>query len=188
MWNWLRRGGCRWVGGRIGALWCCHRASVVTEWALTVPVLLLLIGSTIELGMMTLADLSLQQGVETAARSIRTGDIRSESDLATFRTKVCANVLPLVDCSSALINVQTFGSISSSYSAFGDVVYPVPIYDENGNLTNYSFGVGGTKLTVTSVQVRATYHFIAPVLGYFFNAIPDSTVLSHAMILVTEPF
>ncbi len=168
----------------------CRRGVVTMEYALTFPVLLMLVVMTIELAIMTLADLSLQQGMEAAARSIRTGDIRSSTDVAAFKTKVCANVLALVDCSDMLLNVQTFGSVGGSnpYGGFGTVTYPMPIYDQDGNVTNYSFGVGGTKLQITSVQVKAIYHFLTPGVGLLVGGVPTMTTLSHAMILVTEPF
>jgi Flp pilus assembly protein TadG len=167
------------------------RGSVVVEWALTAPVLLAFFFATVEIGVMTLADLSLQKGVEAAARGIRTGDIRSSSDLEKFKSKACTDVSSMVDCENALINIQTFGSVGSgSYSGFSSVTYPMPVYDQYGNVTNYSFYPTGSSAEkqITTVQMQAKYKSVIPGLGFFFGGNAGAAVFSHAMVLVTEPF
>ena len=78
------------------------------EFVMVAPPLFLLLGVTIETGVMMFSQYSLQAAVETAARTIRTGSAQMGNvSSANFKTSICNSVGTLLDCSKVVVYVRS---------------------------------------------------------------------------------
>ncbi|HEY5364678.1 MAG TPA: TadE/TadG family type IV pilus assembly protein [Aestuariivirga sp.] len=78
------------------------------EFVMVAPPAFLLLGVTIETGVMMFSQYTLQTAVETAARSIRTGSAQMNSvSSANFKTSICNSVGSLLDCSKVVVYVRS---------------------------------------------------------------------------------
>lgn len=67
------------------------------------PFVFLFLGVIIETGFMLFTQISLQAGVDDAARSVRTGSAQMASlSSADFKTKVCNTIGSMIDCAGSV--------------------------------------------------------------------------------------
>ncbi len=94
-----------------------ERGAIAVEFALiSLPFLVLLFG-IIELGMVFLVSVTLQNGTDFAARSLRTGQFQTSGNTtkADFKNMVCNNMTWLAaSCATNLsVDVQTFSNFNA---------------------------------------------------------------------------
>lgn len=164
------------------------RGATAIEFAiLALPFFGLILG-IIQLGIIFLANQSLDSAVEAAAREIRTGQVRStQTAVADFRTSICNRVAIVIGCDNILeVSVQSFDSISATTGAAlfsnnsliittdydtgsaGDVIVikaavSIPIIA--GSLFGISNGSGGTRMSASFVFANENFADIASANG-----------------------
>jgi Flp pilus assembly protein TadG len=131
--------------------------ATATEFALIAPVFLALMIAIMQVGIVFFAEQALQSAAVMASRLVLTGQAQNSSmTQAQFVNAICPKVQALFDCSSIMVDVQ-------SYSSFGSADYSTPTltYDAHGNVTNpWSFSPGTAG---SIVVVRFIYQW--PVIG-----------------------
>lgn len=146
------------------------RGATAIEFALlALPFFGLVIG-IIQLGIIFLANQTLDEAVDVASRQIQTGAIvQTGGNVNNFRTEVCDNVVMISDCENQiLISVQSYPDFAavSQAQASGQLYTPSgrPVIVNN----TFSPGTGG-EIVVVSASV-----FIPIVAGSIFPGIDDN--------------
>ena len=161
------------------------------EFALIAPIFFLLLFASLETGMVYFADMVLENGVQGAARLIRTGQAQSQNLSASqFRQKLCEEIDFMLKCdgSTLLIDIRSFGS-------FGGANFPQPLDGEgnlNGGLNAYQPGTssqlgGGSPI----VLVRAFYKwklFTPMFSAYYANMTGGIRLIAASVAFRNEPF
>lgn len=90
--------------------------SAAIEFAFLAPVLFLFLMGIMEIGIIFLADFTLQNSVNDAARMIRTGQVAlNHLTQAQFRTTVCGKISPILHCDANLqIDVETYANFTAA--------------------------------------------------------------------------
>ncbi|MBV9550915.1 MAG: pilus assembly protein [Alphaproteobacteria bacterium] len=154
------------------------------EFAMITPVFLILVFGVFEVGIIFLAQSTLQNAVSQSARLIRTGQAQSGNLSASdFRARICGNFTSLLSCGAELqVDVQNFANFSTAS-------YANPLNPDgtiNTNLQNYSPG-GSAQI----VLVRATYSWpvMTPLLTPFLvNMANNSHLLVASAAFRNEPY
>jgi len=165
-----------------------ERGANAVEFALlALPFFGLFLG-VIQLGVIFLANQSLDSAVNSIAREIRTGQIRSGgTGIGEFRTSLCDNNPIIIGCEEVLeVSVQAFTSIADTTTATlyvdnfpiitndydtgngGDVVVinaAVSIPIVGGSLFGVGDGSGRTRLTASFVFTNENFADLASVNG-----------------------
>lgn len=166
--------------GRFGR---AKKGSAVVEFAMLAIPFFLLLYAVIDTSLVFFATSTLENGVATAGRQIKTGQAQAANiTQAQFRTLICNQISMLLACDARLaIDVRKFNS-------FSNVNLPAAL-DANGNLTgNYQFNMG---VAGDIIVVRAFYAW--PVLTPNFgttlvNMSGNARLLTAAMAFKNEPF
>jgi Flp pilus assembly protein TadG len=161
-----------------------NKGSAAIEFAFVAPVFFLFMMGIIEVGVMFFANSVLQKATDDAARLVRTGQVQgSAMTQAQFRTFVCSEITPILQCSGALqIDMR-------SYSSFGGATYTSPYGADgnlNPNLNGYQPGVAGDV-----VLVRAFYQWtlLTPMLGPLLqNQVNGKHLITATAAFQNEPF
>ena len=155
------------------------------EFALIAPVFFMLLMAIIETGMVYFAESALENGVEIAARMIRTGQVQAGNMTQTqFRQVVCDNVNVLLSCDSSKLQLDV-----RAFSGFGGASYPSAL-DSGGHLKSdlNAYNPGGSCQVVL---VRAFYKWtlFTPIFAaYFSNMAGDDRLLTSAVAFRNEPY
>lgn len=162
--------------------------SAAIEFALIVPIFLVLLMGTMEVGIMFLGQSVLQNATNDAARMIRTGQVagwnlNQTQAQAQFRTTICNGIAPILACNSNLqIDVESFSNFSS-------LSYTNPLTANNTldpNLANFS---PGTVCSVVLVRVFYTWSVITPLLTPFMvNMANNQHLMTAAAAFRNEPY
>ena len=154
------------------------------EFALISPVFFVLLVGILEVGLMYLAQVDLQNAINNASRTIRTGQVQAQNlSSSAFRTQICSKVSALMNCGAKLqVDVQSFatfanGSYSTPLNADGTL---------NQSLTNFTPG-GASKI----VLVRALYPWpvSTPLLTPFLvNMAGNSHLIVATAAFRNEPY
>ncbi|MEP3231745.1 MAG: TadE/TadG family type IV pilus assembly protein [Hyphomicrobiales bacterium] len=123
-----------------------ERGSNAVEFALLALPFFGLILGIIQLGLVFLANQSLDSAVDTVAREIRTGQIRSNAiGIDTFRASICDNAPIIIGCEGVLeISVQSFPSIE-------DTTTTTLFVDNSPIITgDYETGNGGDVVVISA--------------------------------------
>ncbi|MEX2643894.1 MAG: TadE/TadG family type IV pilus assembly protein [Acetobacterales bacterium] len=160
-------------GGRFAArLLRNRRGGASLEFALILPMFLLLSTAVLEMGVMLFVDTVLDGAAADAARRIRTGEAQLSADpTATFRSRLCDSLYVMVDCERVWIDVRPFGS-------FAAVVAPLQ-FDEDGEPVDLAFTPGGSG-QITLVRALYRWEFLTPIVGRVLGS--DG---SNALLLVS---
>lgn len=166
-----------------------NTGTAAIEFALAAPVFLMLVFGIFEVGINYMADRMLNAGVDSVARKIKTGEIRSSPTygLTEFKEELCKeDVMFLFDCNKLYVDVQTVGS-------FQENKYDT---DADGNLVTKDFGFSPGGRTTINV-VRAFYEWptvinwtdFAQGHGYTLDAFGDGARLIVASsAFLNEPY
>lgn len=160
--------------------WKDDRGTNAVEFALLALPFFGLVLGVIQLGIIFLANQSLDSAIDRAAREIRTGQVRSiETGLPAFRTSVCGNISIIFDCDEVLeISVQSFSSIADTTSA--------TLYENNSPIitSDYETGNGGD---VVVVNAAVSVPVVAGSLFGIGNG-SGSTRLTTSLVFTNEDF
>lgn len=159
------------------------------EFAMIGPLFFLLLGSIMETGIMLFTEYTLQTGVQSAARLVRTGQAQDQQlDAAEFKQAICDFASIVMDCTGGVTVYMT------SAPNFAALQAAVPSYLNVGNSfggppgpTSYSCGSPSQ-----SVAVIATYDwdFTMPFLKEHFGNVDSNTKrrLAGFAMFQNEPF
>ena len=116
-----------WARSRLKALKACERGAALVEFAFALPIVILVLAGTFDLGMVMFADILLEGAVRDTSRLGITGyapsgESRDDMILAALQS----DTLGLIDTSRATITHKV-------YDSFADVGQPEPYTDENDN-------------------------------------------------------
>lgn len=137
-----------------------RRGVAAVEFALIAMPFFVLTFGMIEIIMIFIMNITLDYGVQEAARRIRTGELQNAAgDVSSFKTTVCGEFHDLMDCGGKLtIDVRTFDSFTAA-----DLETPI---DEDGEFNDdgMTFKPGAANQIVI---VRAFYQWslITPVIS-----------------------
>ncbi len=159
--------------------------NVMIEFALLAPVFFLLVIGLVEFVLFQYRTYALNHVVYEAARNLQTGEVQTsgnpEQQAAAFQEEVCAQAGPMINCEEIVFDVR-------AYDELGDVDYPAPVFDEDGNPVNFVFQPGGAnKYSV----VRASLHheFVTPFMAELFGMGPDLPAIVNSFCIVkNEPW
>jgi Flp pilus assembly protein TadG len=157
--------------------------ATAVEFALVVLPFFMFLFAILDISMIFFASTTLENGIVSAARQIRTGQAQAMNMSADqFRTLVCNEISALLGCDARLgIDVR-------KYSGFGGVAF-APALDDSGNLTgNMKFDPGSPGDVVV---VRAFYAWpvMMPMMG---DALSDMAggrrLLETSIAFRNEPY
>jgi Flp pilus assembly protein TadG len=168
-------------------LWNRRRAEghSAVEFALIAPVFFMLLMGIVETGMVFFASSTLENGMEVAARMIRTGQVQSGSMSQTaFRQVVCDNINTFMSCDSSKLHIDV-----RAYTNFASSSYPEPI-DENGNLnSNLDNFTPGSSCQVVLVRAFYEWRLFTPGFAqYYANLGNNKRLLSASVAFRNEPY
>lgn len=159
------------------------KGAAVVEFAFVALPFFLLLFAAIDIGLMFFASSTLENGIHTAARRIRTGEVASTGmTSAQFRTLVCNEISALLGCDQRLgLDVRVFDS-------FANVNFPAAV-DQDGNLTgNFQFQPGNPG-DVVLVRAFYVWPMLTPVVGEAFaNMAGHNRLVQGAVAFRNEPF
>ena len=129
------------------------------------------------------ASCTLENGVNDAARKIRTGQVQfGNVNAANFKALICDKITPLLACDSNLtVDVRSFPDFQS-------VNFPPPL-DANKNFQiNPSFSPGNAG-DIVLVRVFYTWHIVTPLIGATLaNMSGNVHLIATAAVFRNEPF
>lgn len=169
-------------GGIIRRLRKDESGVTAIEFGLVAAPFFALMVAIIEVALVFFANFSLENGVDQAARLIRTGQAQQQGfSAAQFKQSICENVSVLSDCDGGLkLDVQRFDS-------FTGVSLDDPLTGDGELRDDFGFdaGVGGDV-----VVVRAFYEWslIADLPGGLGNMPSGGRLLAAVAAFRNEPF
>lgn len=134
------------------------------EFAIIAPMLILLMLTIVDLGIMLTAQSLLDGAARDAARLIRTGQVASAGNsITTFENQLCSEMSPIMSASACqqqiVFEVQTFSDFGSvAFSACSQTSYQTG----NGTVCAWTPGIAGN---IVGVQVTYNRRFIVPWVG-----------------------
>jgi Flp pilus assembly protein TadG len=157
--------------------------ATVIEFALVAMPFFLLLMALIEVTTSYFATIQLENGLETVARQIRTGEIQAANlTAAQFKNLLCNNVAPLIPCDANLyVDVRRFDS-------FGNVAQPMPLNPDGTINPSFQFDPG---ISGSIVLARAFYvwHVNTPIIGAFLsNMAGGDNLIGAAQVFRNEPW
>ena len=159
--------------------------AAAVEFALVAVVFFWLFLGLVELGVLMIFNNGLEDGIDRAARLLRTGQVHKQDiDEEKFRQIVCDQVVLKTDCASKLIidvrSYPDFASISNP---------PVPTYNDDGELEMPSNYTRGMAEQVLLVRAFYEWEFFTPMLGALLSNTQQGTFLvTAATTFRTEPY
>lgn len=159
------------------------RGVTAVEFAMVALPFFFLLYAIIDISLVFFAQTTLENGVISAARQIRTGQAQAANmTAAQFRTLVCNQINMLLGCDARLgLDVRRFTN-------FGNVNLPTAL-DGNGNLSgNMTFnpGVAGDIIVVRAFYV---WPMLTPTVGdNFVNMAGGHRLLTTSVAFRNEPF
>jgi Flp pilus assembly protein TadG len=116
-----------WALTRLRALWVCQHGAAALEFAFALPILIVIMCGTLDLGMLLFADVLIEGAVRDTSRLGITGYAPTGEDRDTLILDALKkDTLGLIDISKATITHKV-------YDTFADVGQPEPYDDANGN-------------------------------------------------------
>ena len=116
-----------WTRSRLKALWACKRGSAFLEFAFALPIVIIVLAGTLELGLVLFADSLLEGAVRDTSRLGITGYApSSESRDQMILNALKSDTLGLIDINKAIITHKV-------YDSFADIGKAEPYDDTNGN-------------------------------------------------------
>ncbi len=170
-------------GLRIKRLARAENGSVAVEFALTAIPFFTLLFAIFEAGIVFFATATLDQALNDAARTIRTGQAQAASTtVSQLTTTICNNVVLLSNCTTNLkLDVRV-------YSTFGGVAFP-SVTNSGGaiNTASLQFNMGGAG---DIVLIRAFYvwNIMSPFATGLANNTSTSRLLQSSVAFRNEPY
>jgi TadE-like protein len=184
------------IGRRFGGL--CNRygrsaeGATAVEFALVAFPFFYVLGAICETGLMLFTEYVIQNAVQEAARTVRTGQVSTTTGTATitesdFKDSICADLSTLISCDSELSvyvnNAADFAALESS------IEDPINIGKQSdGSYSTIVFEPGGQRVAAT---VIATYDwdFAFPFMSFLGNVFDGEKRRVYGIaIFRNEPF
>jgi Flp pilus assembly protein TadG len=141
-----------------------ERGVTLVEFGFVAPMLLLLMASIVDLGIMLTTQSLLDGATRDAARMVRTGQVQiAGSPITTFQNQLCSGMSPVMSTASChaklVFDVEKFDN-------FGEVAFTPCGRNANqpGSVTACTF-LAGDAGDIVGVQVTYIYSFIVPWVG-----------------------
>ncbi|MEQ8558371.1 MAG: pilus assembly protein [Henriciella sp.] len=166
--------------------WAADKRGVAAvEFAMIAIPFFFLIFGLLEICVLFIMSAVLENGLNEAARGIRTGELQSGEDFDrdAFEDIVCSRIFDMFECKGKIqLDVKSFDD-------FGTATDPMPL-DADGNLdtTGFEFDPGGRD---DIVVVRAFYEWdlITPIMSAPLANMSDNRHLLQATVVFrNEPF
>lgn len=158
--------------------------ATAVEFAIVATPFLALIFGILDLGLVFLVSTTLENAVDEASRTIRTGELQTAGGTATtFKTAVCNEMSWLGSgCSEAVhVDVRTFPT-------FADVNFTDPTTNGAFDESKTTFATGGSEAIVL-VRVYYEWGLIAPLMNPGLkNLANGSRMISATSTFRTEPY
>ncbi|HEX7775689.1 MAG TPA: TadE/TadG family type IV pilus assembly protein [Parvibaculum sp.] len=170
-------------GFRVRRLARAENGSVAVEFALTAIPFFTLLFAIFEAGIVFFATSTLDQALNDAARTIRTGQAQTASTtVSQLTTTICNNVVLLSNCTANLkLDVRV-------YSSFSGVTFP-SVMNANGtvNTASLQFNMGGAG---DIVLIRAFYvwNIMSPFATGLSNNTSSTRLLQSSVAFRNEPY
>lgn len=168
------------------------KGATAVEFAMVAFPFFYVLGTIAETGLMLFTEYVLQNAVQEAARSVRTGQVSTSSGTATmtaadFKTSVCADISTLINCqgfvSVYVNNAATFASLKTT------IADPLTIgQTSSGGWSAVVYQPGGARAAAT---VIATYDwdFAFPFMSFLGNVFNGEKRRIYGLaIFRNEPF
>jgi Flp pilus assembly protein TadG len=172
---------------KVVRVWNGHRAEGTSaiEFALIAPVFFALLMAIVETGMVFFAASTLEHGMETAARMIRTGQVQASGMSQTaFRQVVCDNIDAFMSCDASKLHIDV-----RAFTTFAGSSYQDPLDDDgnlNANLDNFT---PGSSCQVVLVRAFYEWRLFTPGFAqYYANMGNDKRLLSASVAFRNEPY
>ena len=162
-----------------------EKGAAGVEFALVSVVFFITFLGIIELGMLMVLNNGLEDGVDRAARLLRTGQTHKQNiSEAEFRQRICDQVVLKASCNSKLIvDVRSYPDFASINNP------PTPHRDSSGNLTMDNQYQKGAPRQVLLVRAFYEWSFFTPLIGQLLsNTGGNSFLLTVATTFRTEPY
>jgi Flp pilus assembly protein TadG len=163
--------------------------TTIVEFAMVLPLFLLVLGVILESGLMMFTEYVLQTSVQEAARLVRTGQAQqAQMTAAQFKTAVCKIAKVIIACESKVTVYMkastTFTTLSSSASS-AMTVGPKP----DGTTDAVTFQCGSPNQAVALIATYDWDFTIPFFMKYFGNLKSNNTrrMAGYAMFK-NEPF
>ena len=153
-----------------------ENGAAAVEMALVATPFLMLLFGIVEIGMIFLISASLENGMDLAARTVRTGQFQTggTATAAAFKTAICNSFGWFqADCITNLsVDVRTFAT-------FASVTAPQPVQNGTFNASALTFDPGNAN---DIVVVRAYYKWtlLAPMFNQAFQQLNGGVALLTA--------
>lgn len=146
------------------------------------PFIFMLLG-LIEMALMFASASLLEGSASTAARLIRTGQVQQAGgSQALFEDALCNFAAPLIACDDLQYQVYSVDTFEDADNL------PDADFDENGDLTDTTFSVGGVS-DVVLIRIVYNYEITTPMLQPFLTNNGDNTrTMMSTIVLQTEPY
>lgn len=166
--------------------------ATAVEFAMVVPLFLLLLGIVLETGLMMFTEYVLQTSVQEAARLVRTGQAQTqEMTAATFKSKVCRIASLLISCNSKVTvymksaaNFQTLNNTTT-----GAASYMTVGVKSDGTTDATTFQCGSANQVVALIATY-DYKFVIPYFMHYFGNLNNNNTRRMAGFAMfrNEPF
>ncbi len=153
-----------------------QRGAAAVEFALVVPVFLLIVFATIEVALFFFAQQVMEQATISASRQILTGQAQTAGlDQNAFRTLVCSNAKALFTCGNIVVDVRTYASFGSAST--NRLVNGAGNIDSSG--ATYAAGTSGA---IVVVRVAYEWPTFVRTLGFSLADLADGNRLIQSTI------
>ena len=106
---------------------------------------------------------------------------RGTDQLQAFKDAACAAAGVMVDCNEIYFDVRAFDELN-------DITYPPPVFDEDGNPSNFVFEPGGPG-EYSVVRAAIHHQFVTPFMDRLFRMGPDQPAIVNSFCIVkNEPW
>lgn len=147
----------------------CEAGGPASEFALTAPIVIVLLLGTIQVAVIYTANAYLETVAENTARQVMTNQTSSMTQ-AQFQTNLCNNLTYLFTCANVMVNLATAASNSSISTA-------APTFNANGTLANALSYSPPTPGQIGVLQVIYQWPVIGLPLGVKFGNLGNGAYL-----------
>jgi Flp pilus assembly protein TadG len=180
-------GGCGGDRSARSCLSACvedNDGATIVEFALVAPPFIALLLAILVTSLVFFAQQTLETAGEAAARLILTGQAQQNGwTAAQYKTQVCNQLPPLLNCSKLMVDVETVASFSAASTA-----PPTITYDANGNpIMPYQTGGAGD---IVIVRLMYLLPIATGPLGFNLGNQPGTSnrLLIATSVAQTEPY
>lgn len=159
-------------------------AAAIEFSVLAVPFIILLTG-IVETTLFFATGVVLEGATNSAARTIRTGQVQAAANpVNEFEDVLCGQVSLMISCQNLQYEVMTIPD-----NSFLNVAALGPVFDEDGNLVPRGFSTGGSSDAVL-VRVVYRHEFLTPLLGSIMTDDPDVPLMTlmSTVVIRNEPY